>query len=109
MMGRYLEDPDNKRNRSYFANGTIRVLLFSGRYRYFKRMNIRGANTIFFISPPSYPELWSWREGVTRSYSDFVNSMNSENKEGKELSVGVTVLYTKFDTYAVEPKEGDDV
>lgn len=35
--------------------------------------------------------------------------MNSENKEGKELSVGVTVLYTKFDTYAVKPKEGDDV
>lgn len=27
--------------------------------------------------------------------------MNTGNKDGKELSVGVTVLYTKFDTYSV--------
>ena len=45
------------RNRRYFKNGTIRVLLFCGRFKYFKRMNIPGANTIFFISPPLYPEL----------------------------------------------------
>ena len=36
------------------------------------------------------------------SYSDFVNNMKNGEKEGKELSVGVTVLYTKFDTYVVE-------
>lgn len=27
--------------------------------------------------------------------------MNLDNKDGKELSVGVTVLYTKYDTYSV--------
>ena len=58
IIDEYLDDGDNKRNRSYFANGTIRVLLFSGRYKYFKRMNIRGANTIYFVSPPTYPELY---------------------------------------------------
>lgn len=40
------------------------------------------------------------------SYSDFVNNMKNGEKEGKELSVGVTVLYTKFDTYVVE-EEGE--
>ena len=50
----------------------------------------------------------STSRGVSGSYSDFVNAMNSENKEGKELSVGVTVLYTKFDTYAVGAREGVD-
>lgn len=35
------------------------------------------------------------------SYCDFVNAMNLDNKDGKELSVGVTVLYTKYDTYSV--------
>lgn len=57
-MNRYLDDANNKRNRSYFINDTIRVLLFSGRYKYFKRMNIRGAYTIYFVSPPSYPDLY---------------------------------------------------
>ena len=45
---------------------------------------------------------------MSGSYSDFDNAMNSENKEGKELSVGVTVLYTKFDTYAVGARGGVD-
>ena len=45
---------------------------------------------------------------MSGSYSELVNEMNSENKEGKELSVGVTVLYTKFDTYAVAVREGLD-
>lgn len=30
-----------------------------------------------------------------------MNAMNLDNKDGKELSVGVTVLYTRFDTYPV--------
>ena len=34
--------------------------------------------------------------------------MKNGEKEGKELSVGVTVLYTKFDTYAVEEKRRDE-
>ena len=57
-MVRYLDQSDNLRNRSYFYNGTIRVLLFSGRYEYFKRMNIKGAHSIYFVGVPSYPELW---------------------------------------------------
>ena len=37
-----------------------------------------------------------------------MNNMKNGEKEGKELSVGVTVLYTKFDTYAVEEKRRDE-
>ena len=39
IKDRYLDYSDNLRNRSYFQNGTIRVLLFSGRFKYFKRMS----------------------------------------------------------------------
>lgn len=64
-------------------------------------MNIRGAYTIYFVSPPSYPDLYSLIWMFKFSYCDFVNAMNLDNKDGKELSVGVTVLYTKYDTYSV--------
>lgn len=40
---------------------------------------------------PSYPEF----------YSDLVNAMNDKGSDKEQLSVGVTVLYSKFDTYAV--------
>ena len=100
---RYMTDASNSRNRSYFDNGTIRVLLFSGRFEFFRRMRIYNAQTIYFVSPPSYPNLWVLvEENEVCSYSDFVNNMKNGEKEGKELSVGVTVLYTKFDTYVVE-------
>ena len=39
LIDRYLDYSDNLRNRSYFYNGTIRILLFSGRFQYFKRMS----------------------------------------------------------------------
>ena len=55
---RYMTDASNSRNRSYFDNGTIRVLLFSGRFEFFRRMRIYNAQTIYFVSPPSYPNLW---------------------------------------------------
>lgn len=92
VIDEYMTDSSNSRNKSYFDNGTIRVLLFSGRFEYFKRMKIRNAQTIYFVSPPSYPNF----------YSEFVNNMNYGENEGKELSVGVTLLYTKFDTFALE-------
>lgn len=103
-----MTDSSNSRNKSYFDNGTIRVLLFSGRFEYFKRMKIRNAQTIYFVSPPSYPNLSISCGAITPSYSEFVNNMNYGENEGKELSVGVTLLYTKFDTFAVFSQIGRD-
>ena len=64
-------------------------------------MKIRNAQTIYFVSPPSYPNLSISCGTLTPSYSEFVNNMNYWENEGKELSVCVTLLYTKFDTFAV--------
>ena len=79
-----MTDSSNSRNKSYFDNGTIRVLLFSGRFEYFKRMKIRNAQTIYFVSPPSYPNLSISCGAITPSYSEFVNNMNYGENEGKE-------------------------
>ena len=63
----------------------------------YNKLDIRGANSIYFVGVPSYPEF----------YSDLVNAMSDKGSEKEELSVGVTVLYSKYDTYAVSEKEQD--
>lgn len=45
---------------------------------------------------------------MTYSYSDIVNGMNEKGGDKERLSVGVTVLYTKYDTFAVSENAIND-
>ena len=43
------------------------------------------------------------------SYSDIVNGMNERENDKERLSVGVTVLYTRYDTYTVRKGNESEV
>ena len=64
---------------------------------------------MYFVGLPSYPELYEVIECDESSYSDIVNGMNERESDKERLSVGVTVLYTRYDTYTVRKGDRSEV
>jgi len=87
----YSRESEISRGRSRFFNGSKDILLYSGRFHYFRRYNIRGANHIIFYSLPEFPQF----------YPELVNLV-TDSTESTSTSSSCLALFTKFEKMALE-------
>jgi len=88
----YSRDSEISRGRSRFFHGHEDLLLYSGRAHFFRRLRIRGALHIIFYSLPQYEHF----------YPELVNLLGDEDELGKSTSISCTVLFTKYESMALE-------
>ncbi|KAK8789913.1 hypothetical protein WA158_006693 [Blastocystis sp. Blastoise] len=93
VLNEYLPKSECQRSLTYFKNGIVRILLYSGRYHYFRRQNPQGVQTVFFIGLP--------REASF--YQDIINTMPPS-----PLSISATTLYTNYEGNELERIVGTD-
>ena len=87
----YSRESEISRGRSRFFHGSKDILLYSGRFHYFRRFQIRGANHIVFYSVPEYPHF----------YPELVN-MVTDGENASSASSSCLVLFTRFEQLALE-------
>lgn len=86
----YSRESEISRGRSRFFNGTNDILVYSGRFHYFRRYQIRGANHMIFYSLPEYPHF----------YPELVNMVNDSGEASSASSC--LILFTRFDRMGLE-------
>lgn len=86
----YTARSEMARSRTFFADGRVRVLLYTERAQFYNRHRIRGIKDIFFYQLPEHPQF----------YLELVNYI----EEGTtNLGVAtVTVLFSKFDALRLQ-------
>lgn len=76
-----------------FFHSEVRHLLYSERFHFYRRVNIKGIRHIIFFQPPTYPHF----------YSEMCNMMQETNQNGtaQDGNQSVTVLFSKYDVHAL--------
>jgi U3 small nucleolar RNA-associated protein 25 len=80
------------RGRSRFFHGTKDILLYSGRFHYFSRYLVRGANHVVFYSLPEYPHF----------YPEIVNTLTDTGEASASSASSCLVLFTRYEQMALE-------
>ena len=86
----YSRESEISRGRSRFFHGTKDILLYSGRFHYFRRYCMRGANHIIFYSLPEFPQY----------YPELVNLVTDSGASSDTASC--LALFTKYERLALE-------
>jgi U3 small nucleolar RNA-associated protein 25 len=91
----YSRESEISRGRSRFFHGKKDIMLYSGRAHFFRRFMIRGALHVIFYSLPQYEQF----------YPELVNLVGDigKNETGDDhVTLSCTVLFTKYETMALE-------
>jgi len=91
----YSRESEISRGRSRFFHGSKDILLYSGRFHYFRRYSMRGANHIIFYSLPEHPQF----------YPEMVNLITEATDAASPSSC--LVLFTKFEKMALSRIVGE--
>ncbi|XP_014274794.1 U3 small nucleolar RNA-associated protein 25 homolog [Halyomorpha halys] len=86
----YTNEKKIVRARSKFFHGETQYLLYTERFHFFRRIQLRGIEHLIFYQLPSFPLF----------YSEMCNFLQDHKKDGKgnhEHKMSIDVLYTKFD------------
>ncbi|KAJ3312211.1 hypothetical protein HDV04_003344 [Boothiomyces sp. JEL0838] len=75
------------RTRNYFKEGEIKFLLYSERYHYFRRPNLKGVRHIVFYGCP-----------VFEYYAELVNMLNNDNFNESTC----TLVFSQYDKLALD-------
>ena len=95
----YSRESEISRSRSNFFHGKTSILLYSGRFHFFRRFKIRGALHVIFYALPEYPHF----------FSEIVNNLgNGLNDSIKSAGASCSVLISKFDKLSLERVVGVD-
>jgi len=81
----YSSSKDISRNRTHFNLGKTDWMLYTERFHFFHRFNIRGIKKILFYSPPVFPHY----------YPEILNLIP---EDGSAIT-----LFTKYDIYQLQP------
>ncbi|XP_066559627.1 U3 small nucleolar RNA-associated protein 25 homolog [Amia ocellicauda] len=82
----YSKKSEVSRARHFFQKGDRQFLLFTERFHFYKRYNIRGIQNLIFYALPTYPHF----------YSEVCNMLQASS-QGEEASWTCTVLYSRYD------------
>lgn len=86
----YTREGKVARARDMFYHSGAHFLLYTERGHFFRRPRVKGIRHLVFYQPPAWPHF----------YPEMVNLMQPANqnpRDGLELNMSVTVLYTKYD------------
>lgn len=86
----YSRDGKVARARDMFYHSGAHFLLYTERSHFFRRPRVKGIRNLVFYQPPTWPHF----------YPEMVNLMqpgNQNPRDGLELNMTVTVLYTVYD------------
>ncbi|KAJ9061715.1 rRNA-binding ribosome biosynthesis protein utp25 [Entomophthora muscae] len=97
QISEYTDKPNMTRDRMAFADGKIKLLLYTGRCHFYRRFKSKGADQIIFYGLPEYGS----------HYPEIINSANTPDPLGLEPQVQVSVLFTMYDTLKLERILGD--
>ncbi|XP_028251241.1 U3 small nucleolar RNA-associated protein 25 homolog [Parambassis ranga] len=84
----YSSKSEVSRARHFFQKGEKQFLLFTERFHFYKRYNIRGIQNLIFYGLPSFPHF----------YSEVCN-MLAAGGQGEEASWTCTALYSRYDAH----------
>jgi U3 small nucleolar RNA-associated protein 25 len=95
-VNEYSRSTEVNRGRARFLQGRKPLMLYTGRAHFFHRHAIRGVRHLVFLGLPEHAEF----------YADHVNFLNEGLPDSQEESEVTTasslVLYTKYDSHALE-------
>lgn len=86
----YTREGKVARARDMFYHSGAHFMLYTERGHFFRRPRVKGIRNLVFYQPPAWPHF----------YPEMVNLMQPANqnpRDGLELNMSVTVLYTKYD------------
>ncbi|XP_023287312.1 digestive organ expansion factor homolog [Seriola lalandi dorsalis] len=84
----YSSKSEVSRARHFFQKGEKQFLLFTERFHFYKRYNIKGIRNLIFYGLPSFPHF----------YSEVCN-MLAAGGQGEEASWTCTALYSRYDAH----------
>lgn len=85
-LSEYSSGSDIARNRTFFMDGRLDILLVTERFYFFRRYKIRGIKHALFYGLPEHAHF----------YSEIVNRIEASNDET------ATILYSKYDRLKME-------
>ncbi|QSL65033.1 hypothetical protein MERGE_002337 [Pneumocystis wakefieldiae] len=91
FISEYSSNSDVSKARSYFNTRNKKILLYTERAHYYRRYNIKGANTIIFYSLPENPLF----------YPELIRFMNDTNENGN-CNKQSKALFSKWDALKLE-------
>ncbi|KAL1935710.1 hypothetical protein VTP01DRAFT_4850 [Rhizomucor pusillus] len=97
----YTAMPDVSRSRTKFFQGRISFLLFTERFHFFRRYNIRGTFHVVFYGLPDHPQF----------YSEVVNFLGlkfNEATAAEEATFSVRALFSRYDHLRLERIVGSE-
>lgn len=97
----YTKDSKIARARDMFFHSSAHFLLYSERAHFFRRTRIKGIRHLIMYQPPIWPNF----------YSEIINLMQNgyqNPRDGLELSMTVTILYTKYDMLQISSIIGSE-
>jgi U3 small nucleolar RNA-associated protein 25 len=95
----YARGTEVNRGRARFLQGRKAVLLYTGRAHFFLRHAIKGARHIIFFGLPEYSDFYS---ELVNGLEDDLKSNEQGIDESSSLSSSCTVLFTKYESHALE-------
>ncbi|EMR10114.1 hypothetical protein PNEG_01393 [Pneumocystis murina B123] len=91
FISEYSSNSDVSKARSYFNTKNKKILLYTERAHYYRRYNIKGANTIIFYSLPENPLF----------YPELIGFINDTNENGN-CNKQSKALFSKWDALKLE-------
>ncbi|RIB27767.1 digestive organ expansion factor [Gigaspora rosea] len=95
----YTPAPDVTRARSHFLNGKRNIMLYTERFYFFRRYQIRGTRHILFYALPDHPQF----------YPEIVNFLiSAKNETDSDSNLSCNVIFSKFDQFRLERIVGSE-
>jgi U3 small nucleolar RNA-associated protein 25 len=95
----YARSTEVSRGRARFLQGRKSVMLYTGRAHFFLRHAIKGARHIIFLGIPEYSDFYP---ELVNSLGEGLRSNDQGIDESLTLSSTCTVLFTKYESHALE-------
>ncbi|KAK9460371.1 uncharacterized protein V1516DRAFT_686040 [Lipomyces oligophaga] len=93
-INEYTSTSELTRSRALFREGKVKIMLYTERLHYFRRYEIKGAETVFMYGLPDNPNFY------TEIARFLVKSVSDRKVE--QSSVSVRTLFSKWDAFKLE-------
>ncbi|KAJ8952239.1 hypothetical protein NQ314_007571 [Rhamnusium bicolor] len=88
----YSKEGKIARARDIFYHGDAHFLLYTERYHFFNRKQIKGIRHLIFYQPPTVPHFYY-------EMCNLMQEANMNKKVGNVSNMAVTVIYSKYDVH----------
>ncbi|GAB5589241.1 rRNA-binding ribosome biosynthesis protein utp25 [Umbelopsis nana] len=96
----YTPTPQVSKARSDFFHGRVSFVLYTERFHFFRRYNIRGAHHVVFYGLPDHPQF----------YTEIVNylALKAEASSAEEAAFSCSALFSRYDLLKLERIVGSE-